>query len=343
MTGGGVPKVVFRLGLLLLGTAMVVAALFTWHYRDFLATPLAIDEQGLVIELPRGAGLRTLSDDLATRGLIDSPDLLVLHGRLSGLDTALKAGEYRLEPGLTPPALLTLLSSGQVMLHSLTLVEGWTFAQALAAVRAKPELTATLEGLDTDAVMERLGMSGAHPEGRLFPDTYHFPRGTTDLEFLRRARDTLTSMLDRAWEARAEGLPYTDAYQALVLASIVEKETSVPEERPEVAGVFVRRLHKGMRLQADPTVIYGMGDAFDGNLRRRDLRADTPYNTYTRHGLPPTPIALSGRGAIEAALNPAAGKALYFVATGDGRHVFAETLAEHEANVRRYQLKGRRG
>jgi UPF0755 protein len=343
VTGGTVPGIVVRLAGLLFATLLVVAGLFTWHYRDFLATPLAIGDEGLVIELPRGAGLRQLSDDLATRGLIDSPDLLVLHGRLSGLDTALKAGEYRLEPGLTPPALLDLLANGQVMLHSLTLLEGWTFAQALAAVRAKPELTATLEGLDAAAVMARLGLEGQHPEGRFFPDTYHFPRGTSDLEFLRRALATMTALLDGAWAARAEGLPYDDAYQALVLASIVEKETSVPDERAEVAGVFVRRLHKGMRLQADPTVIYGLGDAFDGNLRRRDLRADTPYNTYTRHGLPPTPIALPGRGAIEAALNPADGKTLYFVATGDGRHVFAETLAEHEANVRRYQLKGRRG
>jgi UPF0755 protein len=338
-----VPRLLVRLGILLFATLLVVAALFGWHYRDFLATPLALGEEGLVIELPRGAGLRQLSDDLATRGVIDSPDLLVLHGRLSGLDTSLKAGEYRLEPGLTPPALLERLSSGRVMLHALTLVEGWTFAQALDAVRDKPELTATLDGLDVAAVMARLGLEGQHPEGRFFPDTYHFPRGTTDLEFLRRAYDTMTAELERAWAARAAGLPFDDPDEALVLASIVEKETSVAEERAEVAGVFVRRLHKGMRLQADPTVIYGLGDGFDGNLRRTDLRADTPYNTYTRHGLPPTPIALPGRGAIEAALNPADGKALYFVATGDGRHVFAETLAEHEANVRRYQLNGRRG
>ena len=337
------PSLLARLGALLLVTLLVVAGLLTWHYRDFLATPLALDAEGQVIELPRGAGLRQISDDLATRGIIDSPDLLVLHGRLSGLDTALKAGEYRLEPGLTPRGLLDLLANGQVMLHSLTLVEGWTFAQALAAVRAKPELTATLEGLDPATVMARLDLEGQHPEGRFFPDTYHFPRGTTDLEFLRRAYETMQEVLERAWTMRAEGLPYDDPYLALVLASIVEKETSVPDERAEVAGVFVRRLHKGMRLQADPTVIYGLGEGFDGNLRRRDLRADTPYNTYTRHGLPPTPIALPGRGAIEAVLNPAEGKALYFVATGDGRHVFAETLAEHEANVRRYQLKGRRG
>lgn len=337
------PSLLARLGALLLVTLLVVAGLLTWHYRDFLATPLALDAEGQVIELPRGAGLRRISDDLATRGIIDSPDLLVLHGRLSGLDTALKAGEYRLEPGLTPRGLLDLLANGQVMLHSLTLVEGWTFAQALAAVRAKPELTATLEGLDPATVMARLDLEGQHPEGRFFPDTYHFPRGTTDLEFLRRAYETMQEVLERAWTMRAEGLPYDDPYLALVLASIVEKETSVPDERAEVAGVFVRRLHKGMRLQADPTVIYGLGEGFDGNLRRRDLRADTPYNTYTRHGLPPTPIALPGRGAIEAVLNPAEGKALYFVATGDGRHVFAETLAEHEANVRRYQLKGRRG
>ncbi len=337
------PKTLLRIAVGTLLVAALVAALGYWHYRDFLATPLALGEEGLVLEVPRGVGLRRISDDLATRGLIDAPDLLVLHGRLRGLDTAIKAGEYRLEPGLTPPALLALLSSGQVLLHSLTLVEGWTFAQALAAVRASPVLTQTLEGFDQAAVMDRLGMPGVHPEGRFFPDTYRFPRGTSDLEFLRRAHDTMQAHLADAWEKRAPGLPYADSYEALVLASIVEKETSLPEERDEVAGVFVRRLHKGMRLQADPTVIYGLGAAFDGNLRRADLRADTPYNTYTRHGLPPTPIALPGYGAIVAALNPADGAALYFVATGDGRHVFAETLAEHEANVRRYQLGGRRG
>jgi UPF0755 protein len=329
--------------LLLLALVALATAVFYWQYRLFLATPLEVGETGVILDVPRGNGLRHLSDDLATRGLIDSPDLLVLYGRLNGMDTGIKAGEYRIEPGTTPPRLLRQLLSGQVVLHPLTLVEGWTFAQALAVVRATPELTATLDGLDDDAVMARLGEPGMHPEGLFFPDTYHFPRGTTDLEFLRRARTTMREVLDAAWERRAEGLPFDDPYQALVLASIVEKETSVPAERPEVAGVFVRRLQQGMRLQADPTVIYGLGAAFDGNLRRRDLRADTPYNTYTRAGLPPTPIALPGRGAIEAALNPAAGKALYFVATGDGRHVFAETLTEHQANVRRYQLRGRGG
>jgi UPF0755 protein len=329
--------------LLVASLAVVAAALFYWQYRAFLATPLVIDGEAVVLDVPRGSGLRRISDDLATRGMIAAPDLLVLHGRLNGFDTGIKAGEYRVEAGTTPPQLLRLLTEGQVMLHALTMVEGWTFAQALEAVRATPELTATLEGLDAAAVMERLGEAGAHPEGRFFPDTYHFPRGTTDLGLLRLARETMREVLDDAWQQRAEGLPYDDPYEALVMASIVEKETSVPAERPEVAGVFVRRLHKGMRLQADPTVIYGLGAAFDGNLRRRDLRADTPYNTYTRHGLPPTPIALPGRGAIEAALNPADGKALYFVARGDGRHVFSVTLTEHEANVRRYQLRGRGG
>jgi UPF0755 protein len=329
--------------LLLLALAALAAAIFYWQYRLFLATPLEVGETGVILDVPRGNGLRHLSDELATRGLIDSPDLLVLYGRLNGMDTGIKAGEYRIEPGTTPPRLLRQLLSGQVVLHPLTLVEGWNFAQALAVVRATPELTATLDGLDGEAVMARLGEPGIHPEGLFFPDTYHFPRGTTDLEFLRRARATMREVLAAAWERRAEGLPFDDPYQALVLASIVEKETSIAAERPEVAGVFVRRLQKGMRLQADPTVIYGLGAAFDGNLRRRDLRSDTPYNTYTRAGLPPTPIALPGRGAIEAVFNPAAGKALYFVATGDGRHVFAETLTEHQANVRRYQLRGRGG
>jgi UPF0755 protein len=236
--------------LLLLALAALAAAIFYWQYRLFLATPLEVGETGVILDVPRGNGLRHLSDELATRGLIDSPDLLVLYGRLNGMDTGIKAGEYRIEPGTTPPRLLRQLLSGQVVLHPLTLVEGWNFAQALAVVRATPELTATLDGLDGEAVMARLGEPGIHPEGLFFPDTYHFPRGTTDLEFLRRARATMREVLAAAWERRAEGLPFDDPYQALVLASIVEKETSIAAERPEVAGVFVRRLQKGMRLQA---------------------------------------------------------------------------------------------
>ena len=327
-----------RILLALVGLALLGAGLFTWHYQSFLRTPLALGDAPQVFEVARGSGLRGVADALATRGLLADPDLLVLHARLSGLDTGIKAGEYLLEPGTTPPALIDQLTSGRVLLHALTLIEGWTFAQALAAVAAAPALEQTLEGLDGAAIMARLDREGQHPEGRLFPDTYRFPRGTTDVEFLRRAAETMDGVLAAAWADRAPGLPYADADEALVLASIVEKETSLAEERSQVAGVFVRRLHKGMRLQADPTVIYGLGSAFDGNLRRVDLRSDTPYNTYTRGGLPPTPIALPGRGAIEAALRPDDGRALYFVARGDGSHVFAETLTEHEANVRRFQL-----
>ena len=241
--------------------------------------------------------------------------------------------------GLTPAALLDLLVSGKVIEYSLTLVEGWTFAQVLEATRSHPVL---VQSLAPDAgpgdVMTALGHPGEHPEGRYFPDTYQFPRGTTDLQVLARSYDRMAEVLAREWDARAEGLPITDPYEALTLASIVEKETGRAEERPAIAGVFVRRLEKGMLLQTDPTVIYGLGDAFDGNLRRRDLERDTPYNTYTRAGLTPTPICMPGRDAIHAVLHPADGDALYFVATGDGGHHFSATLSEHNRAVRRYQL-----
>ncbi|HEY5719153.1 MAG TPA: endolytic transglycosylase MltG [Gammaproteobacteria bacterium] len=329
--------------LLLLAVVLAaVAAWFGWHYQQFLHTPLAIPADGVSVEVSRGTGLRQVSDDLAVRGLLASPELLVLYGRLNGLDTGIKAGEYLLEPGLTPPALLAQISSGRVVQYALTLVEGWTFHQALAAVRADPVLRRTLDPeADDDALMAALGRPGLHPEGRLFPSTYHFPRGTSDVEFLRRALEQMEQVLQQAWAQRAEGLPFADPYEALVLASIVEKESALAEERPLIAGVFVRRLERGMRLQADPTVIYGLGSGFDGDLRRRDLRTDGPYNSYTRHGLPPTPIALPGAGSIEAVLHPAAGQALYFVARGDGSHEFSATLAEHSAAVRRYQLGGK--
>jgi UPF0755 protein len=322
----------------LLGTVLAGGWLY-WRYQQFLATPLAVGDDGAVVLVANGTGLRRLSDQLAVAGLLEWPEMLVLYGRLNGLDTRIQAGEYRVEPGLTPPGLLVLITSGKVVQHALTLVEGWTFDMALAAVRGDPVLVATLDPqLDADAVMARLGHPGEHPEGRFFPDTYLFPRGTRDVDFLERAYRTMAQQLALAWAARAPDLPYATPYEALILASIVEKETGLPEERQRIAGVFVRRLQRGMRLQADPTVIYGLGAAFDGDLRRDDLRTDTPYNSYTRTGLPPTPIALPGRAALDAALQPEPGNWLYFVARGDGGHVFSETLAEHQAAVRKYQL-----
>jgi len=329
-----------RLVVLLIGLG---AAVLAWRdVQSSLQAPLAIGAP-MVVDVPRGATLNGLLRDLERRGVLGSARqraYLSWYARLNGQARSLKAGEYALAPGMRATDLTALLASGQVVLHELTLVEGWQFAQALDAVRAHPALAQTLpaEGAAA-ALMAALGVPGQHPEGRFYPDTYRFPRGTTDVEFLRRAHRALARVLADEWAARAAGLPYATPDEALVMASIVERETGMVDERPEIAGVFVRRLQQRMRLQTDPSVIYGLGAAFDGNLRKRDLLADGPYNTYTRAGLPPTPICLPGRAAIHAALHPAAGKTLYFVARGDGSHEFSETFAEHDAAVRKYQLK----
>jgi UPF0755 protein len=304
-------------------------------------------EQPRVLDVASGQTLIGLLSQLQRDGLLAPARLslyLRIHARLRGLSDGLKSGEYRLEPGLTASGLLSLVTSGRTVLHELSLLEGWTFAQALDAVRAHPALRQTAEAADPQAVMAALGQAGLHPEGQLLPDTYRFARGTTDLAFLRRAFLAQQSVLADEWRTRASGLPYQKPYEALILASIVEKETGLAAERPQIAGVFINRLERRMRLQTDPTVIYGMGAAYRGNLRRKDLTTDTPYNTYTRRGLPPTPICLPGRAAITAALHPQATSALYFVARGDGSgaHVFSDTLAEHNAAVRDYLRNLRR-
>jgi len=301
------------------------------------------------VDVPRGATMNGLLRDFESRGVLASKRQRVYlswYARLNGQADALQAGEYSLDPGLRAMDLTAHLASGQVVLHELTLVEGWTFAQALAAVHANAAIARTLPEngvLDAAALlMNAIGVPGQHPEGRFYPDTYRFPRGTTDVDFLRRAHRTMEQVLSQEWADRSADLPYDGPGQALTMASIVERETGLVDERGEIAGVFVRRLQKRMRLQTDPSVIYGLGAAFDGNLRKRDLLADGPYNTYTRRGLPPTPICLPGRGALHAALHPAPGKTLYFVSRGDGSHVFSETFAEHDAAVRKFQLKRRR-
>ncbi|MBI3171834.1 MAG: endolytic transglycosylase MltG, partial [Hydrocarboniphaga effusa] len=248
---------------------------------------------------------------------------------------------YRVQPGMSAVDILDMIVTGRSILYELRIVEGWSFRDALDAVRTHPQLRHTLGAAEPAAVMEAIGRKGTHPEGRLFPDTYRFSRGTSDVAVLRRAADTMDQVLAQEWDARDPGLPYPGADEALTMASIVEKETGAPEERARIAGVFVRRLMLGMRLQTDPTVIYGLGATFDGNLRRRDLETDSEYNTYLRTGLPPSPICLPGRAAIHAALHPAPGDELFFVARGDGTHEFSATLDQHQAAVRRYQLKGK--
>ena len=327
----------------LIGFFVLVASMvagWAWmEYQGFVTTPLHIPQGSIVYEVPKGATLAAVAHDLEAAGMIPDARYLQWYGRYTGQAKQIRAGEYRLNDGLLPDSLLALLVSGKSVTYSLTLLEGWNIRQVRSAVAAHEALQHTLDGVDDAGLMERLGLAGEHPEGRFFPDTYRFTRGMTDLEFLRRALHKMDEELEGAWVERVDELPLATPYEALILASIVEKETGQADERAEIAGVFVRRLRKGMKLQTDPTVIYGMGEDFDGNIRRKDLRQDTPYNTYVHTGLPPTPICMPGREALRAAVNPAAGNTLYFVARGDGSHVFSATLKDHNAAVRKYQLR----
>lgn len=333
-----------RLLLALLVLLVVGAGIGGWlwlDYRRVLDTPLLTGEaRTLVVE--RGASIDSIARELARDGLLEHPLYLRIHGRLSGLASRIQAGEYRLTATTTPRSLLDDMVAGRVVQHELTVVEGWTFRQLLDALWAHERIRPSLRELGDTAIMERLGKPDAVPEGWFFPDTYHFPTGTTDLVFLRRAHQAMERELAAAWDARQDDLPLDSPYQALILASIIEKETGLASERRDVAGVFVRRLRRGMLLQTDPTVIYGLGvhgldEDFDGVLLRRHLRRDHPHNTYTRPGLPPTPIALPGRESLRAAVDPAPGDTLYFVADGNGGHVFSRTLDEHNRAVRAYR------
>lgn len=326
--------------LVLLLLLAVLAAVIMWvQYQQFRDSALAIPEQELLYTVSPGSSLNQLAYDLSSRNIIEHPRFFILLGRDMDAARRLQAGEYILQQGLTPQTLLQQLVDGKVTQYELTLIEGHSFREMLLRIRDDPVLTQTLTN-ETDAgIMEKLGHPDQHPEGRFLPDTYYFTRGMTDIDFLARAWQAMHDQLTLAWEEREEGLPFETPDEALILASIVEKETGAVEERPIIAGVFVRRLQKGMRLQTDPTVIYGMGEAYDGNIRKRDLLKDTPYNTYTRAGLPPTPIAMPGVDAIHAVLHPAKGKSLYFVAMGEGKHYFSNTLKQHNLAVDKFQKK----
>jgi len=279
-------------------------------------------------------------------GLITDPQALYLYGRYHALGRAIKVGEFELTGSLTPIDLLTKVTSNQVKEYKITFSEGISFKEVLAKIAQTPKLTHTLQSGSAQplpSLMAQLQLPEMHPEGRFFPSTYRFPLGTTDLDLLKRAYHQMEAVLAAEWSQREDGLPYKTPYEALIMASIIEKETGVASERQQIAGVFVRRLNKKMRLQTDPTVIYGLGDSYNGNLKRSHLKdKSNPYNTYAIKGLPPTPIAMPGQEAIYAALHPAAGSALYFVAKGDGTHYFSATLDEHNAAVKRYQLKRRK-
>ena len=320
---------------LVVGAALLVAGLWTFRYLSSELTrpgPLAAE---MLLEVPAGASRRQVLLMLERNGAVGDARAAALALRAAGQDPVFKAGRYRLPARASLQQLVQLLASGQVELASVTIPEGWTFAAARAAIERHPAIIATFRGKTDAAVMQALGAAQLPPEGRFFPDTYRFAAGTRDLLIYRQAFTRMQELLDGAWEMRVADLPLANKDQALVLASIIEKETGTPDERPQIAAVFVNRLRQGMRLQSDPTVIYGLGSAYDGNIRTADLRTDTVYNTYTRSGLPPTPIALPGAGAVAAALRPAASDALFFVATGrgDGRHVFNKDYAAHERAV----------
>ena len=292
-------------------------------------------------KVPPGSRFARVASDLAQRGIIAEPRLWALYARWKGMASSIKAGEYEIEPGATPRSLLSKMVNGQVLLHSFTIVDGWRALDMLAAMKKNPDITSTLpdapSGLPA-GLMARLGSPGTDAEGQFLPETYRFPSGTTDLELLKQAHEALVRELESAWASRDPAVPLRNADELLIMASIVQKESGVPQELPKIAGLYLHRLRIGMRLQADPTVIYGLGTRYDGTLHTVDLREDGPYNTYTRAGLPPTPIALPGAAAINAVAHPEATEALYFVASprDDGSHVFSATLEAQNAAVARY-------
>jgi UPF0755 protein len=323
-----------RLLLLVFLVLLAAAGGLFWYAHQPAATGSG---EAMSFSIPRGASLRSVAANLESAGLLRQPTAFILLARLRGQATGVRAGSYLLKPAMTPLQILARITEGDIALARITVIEGWTFRQLRQAVDAHPGLNHDTANLSDSELLERLGLMDGHPEGQFFPDTYFFDAGASDLALYRRARETMAGKLATIWAERADGLPYRDPYQALIMASIIEKETGAPEERPLIAAVFVNRLRLGMRLQTDPTVIYGLGTDFDGNLRKSDLLADTPYNTYTRAGLPPTPIALPGEDALRAAVRPERSRALYFVAKGQGRHHFSETLNEHNRAVARYQ------
>ncbi|OHV11808.1 endolytic transglycosylase MltG [Kushneria phosphatilytica] len=317
--------------------ALIVAGSYGyWRYR--MQAPIALDHS-LIFEVSPGSGARQVIDRLAEQGVIryrwPYQVLAILEPRHV---RQLRAGEFQLQPGMNGWQLLAKLSSNDIVTYELTIPEGWTLDRMRQRIDQAPKLTHETRGMNDEALMKALGHGDQKGEGRFFPSTYRYHKGTSDLDIYQRAYARMKKELEQAWARRSDDLPLDTPYQALILASLIERETGAPEERPRIAGVFVRRLERGMRLQTDPSVIYGLGKAYDGSLSRADLEKATAYNTYVINGLPPTPIALPGRASLRAAVNPASGDSLYFVAKGNGQHHFSATLREHNAAVQRYIL-----
>lgn len=323
--------------LMMLGL-LVLAGLASWM-AWFMFRPLPLPETPYQFTIAPGASLKKLALQLEGDGVLENEARFRILGRAMGYAGRIQAGTYSVESPITPLELLGKVVRGEVVQAAILFVEGWNIREVRQELARHPQLEHRLFDMTDADLLAAIGAEEGHPEGLFFPSTYFFSPDSADIELLRRAYQVQRQKLLAAWEARPPGLPYKSPYEALIMASIIEKETGAPEERPLIAAVFVNRLNKGMRLQTDPTVIYGLGAKFDGNLRKTDLQRDTPYNTYTRAGLPPTPIAMPGEEAIRAALNPADSKALYFVSRGDGTHVFSNTLDEHNRAVNRYQRK----
>ena len=323
--------------LLLLAAA---AGAFGWFAWKSYTEPLTLPTPTFAFDVRPGYSLSAVARDLGNAGVLPHPIALVALARMRSVDRNIKAGSYEIESGITLPRLLAKLTQGDVAQRAIVIVEGATFGDLKRALRGNPDVKNTVLDLSDEELMAQLGVPGTNPEGRFFPDTYFFAAGSTDVTILNRARKALDQRLSAAWEQRSNDLPFTTPDQALILASIVEKETGKAVDRPLIASVFINRLKKGMRLQSDPTVIYGMGNKFDGDLRKRDLEADTAFNTYTRDGLPPAPIALPSQAAIDAVLNPPTTEYLYFVARGDGTSKFSSTLLDHNRAVSKFQKGG---
>lgn len=323
--------------LLVVVLAASAVAAGVWHW---LGRPLSLASASVELSIEPGTSPAEVARAWVAAGVQTDARWLYQWFRLSGQAKLIRAGSYEVHAGITPRGLLDKMVRGDQVLEQLRLIEGWTWRQVRAALAAAPQLKQQVAGMSDDAVMAALGQPGVAPEGRFFPDTYAYSRGVSDLTVLKRAAQAMQRKLDAAWRARGDGLPLKSLDEALTLASIVEKETGAAADRAKVAGVFVNRLRIGMPLQTDPTVIYGLGSTFDGNLRKRDLLTDTPFNTYTRNGLPPTPIAMPGAASLQAALHPERFKALYFVARGDGSSEFSDDLAAHNRAVNKYQRGG---
>jgi UPF0755 protein len=332
------PLPILRLASLgIAGLLLVILAggFWVWSQTNCLLT---LPETEAVFEISQGTGLSSIAEDLQQRGWISSALALRIYGRLTSGQGSVKAGEYLVSADMTPRSLLNLLRSGQVIQHRFTIIEGWTFARIRQALAEERNLQQSLGNLPAETIMDRLGIDARHPEGYFFPDTYQFAKGTSDFSILVQSYLRMTAILAQEWRLHSPDLPYQSAYEALIMASIVEKETGLEADRTKIAAVFVRRLRQGMRLQSDPTVIYGMGSDYNGNLRKKDLQNGTPYNTYVNKGLPPTPICSPGLSSIRSALFPADISSLYFVSRGDGSSKFSDTLEEHNQAVKQYQI-----